>query len=73
MFFKERDLFMHPIVDLHCDLLCYLANDPKRKVYDHESRCSLPQMQKGNVKLQTLAVFTETSQRSLKDGDAQIE
>ncbi len=48
------------IFDLHCDLLSYLVQSSRRTVDDVESRCSIPQMQKGGVAFQTLAIFTET-------------
>jgi membrane dipeptidase len=63
---------MHPIVDLHCDLLCYLANDPSRTALNREARCSLPQLREGNVHLQTMAVFTETEPESARKGQGQL-
>lgn len=62
----------YPIADLHCDLLCYLGRDPKRSPYDPDVRCSIPQLKEGNVKLQTMAIFTETSPDSVKSGQAQV-
>ncbi|MBI5346158.1 MAG: membrane dipeptidase, partial [Chlamydiae bacterium] len=53
-----------PIVDLHADLLCYLEKDPKRTPFDLESRCSIPQLKKGNVIWQTLPIFTHTNKGS---------
>ncbi len=50
----------YPLIDLHCDLLCYLAGDPTRTPLKEEVRCSLPQLKKGQVSLQTCAVFCET-------------
>jgi len=61
------------IADLHCDLLCYLQNDSKRTAYDRHVRCSIPQMQEGGVRFQTMAVFTETGQDSLRKGWVQVE
>jgi len=52
---------MTPIADLHCDLLTYLANDSARTPFDSASRCSIPALIAGGVKLQTLAIFTENS------------
>lgn len=63
---------MRPIVDLHCDLLCYLAKNPSHSIHNPEVRCSLPQLLAGNVKFQTLAVFTETKAHSTIDGQNQI-
>lgn len=47
-----------PIFDLHCDLLSYLSQDPKRTILDPTSRCSQPQMRAGNVQTQVLAAFS---------------
>lgn len=62
---------LHPIADLHCDLLCYLGNNSKRSPYDPAARCSIPQLKEGNVKVQILAIFTETAQGSFTKGLAQ--
>lgn len=64
---------MQPIIDLHCDLLNYLALDPKRGPFDPAPRCSYPQLKAGNVQLQTLAIFTETAPGSQKLGWKQVE
>lgn len=61
------------IADLHCDLLCYLQGNDKRTAYDEDIRCSISQMHEGNVKLQTMAVFTETSPGSSQSGSKQIQ
>ncbi len=61
------------IYDLHADLLCYLASHPLRLAYDAEVRCSIPQLLTGGVKLQTLAIFTTTNPRSVKNGMAQAK
>lgn len=61
------------IADLHCDLLCYLSNDSRRTPFDVAVRCSIPQLRKGRVKLQTMAIFTETSPGSSQQGFAQVE
>jgi microsomal dipeptidase-like Zn-dependent dipeptidase len=58
----------YPIIDLHCDLLFYLSLDPKRGLHDPASRCSIPQLKQGNVKLQTLAIFTRTDPTSVEEG-----
>ncbi len=64
---------MYPIIDLHCDLLHYLAQNPKRTAYDPSSRCSYPHLKAGNVKLQVLAIYTETKPDSEKQGWKQVE
>lgn len=63
---------MRPVIDMHCDLLCYLANDPSRTALNPEVRCSLPQLRVGHVKFQTMAVFTETESGSTRKGLDQI-
>lgn len=61
-----------PIIDLHCDLLFYLEGNGKRTPYDLAARCSLPQLRQGNVKIQTLAVFTQTEPQSVQKGLYQL-
>lgn len=56
------------IIDVHCDLLFYLGLDSKRTPYDLAARCALPQLRRGAVKLQTLAIFTETEPSSVEKG-----
>lgn len=64
---------MFPIADLHCDLLYYLLLGEGRTAYDEKSRCSLPQLKRGGVFLQVLAVFTETEKGSALLGRKQFE
>jgi membrane dipeptidase len=61
------------IIDLHCDLLCYLENARGRTPYDLVARCAIPQLREGNVKFQTLAIFTETAPQSTEKGLNQIK
>ncbi|NGX37028.1 MAG: hypothetical protein K1000chlam2_00178 [Chlamydiae bacterium] len=61
------------IVDLHCDLLSYLAAKPGRDPLNPIIRCSGPQLKAGNVTLQTLAIFSETTDDSFLFGLKQIE
>lgn len=50
----------HPIFDMHCDLLAYLATVPEADAANtHDIGCALPHLQRGNVKLQVLAMFTK--------------
>jgi membrane dipeptidase len=51
------------IVDLHNDLLSYLAFDSQRSLFDEAPRCSLPQLKRGGVRGLCLTIFSET-----KDG-----
>lgn len=60
-------------VDMHCDLLLYLAKDLSRTPLNPEVRCSIPQLKKGHVKLQTMAVFTETKPGSILIGQNQLQ
>ena len=62
-----------PIIDLHCDLLCYLERDPSRTPFDAQVRCSIPQLQQGNVKLQVMAAFADTGKSSSIVGKRQIK
>lgn len=64
---------MYPVIDLHCDLLLYLSIDPKRTPFDDQSRCSISQLGAGNVKLQTMALFSETKKHSVLLGKKQWE
>ncbi len=47
-------------IDLHCDLLAYLELFSTRSPYDLAARCSFPQLKQGEVKLQVMAIFTQT-------------
>lgn len=62
-----------PIADLHCDLLWYLSLDSKRTANDRQVRCSIPHLKEGGVKIQTMAIFTETNANSVESGIAQGE
>lgn len=63
----------YPIIDLHCDLLLYLAGGVARTPFDPEVRCSIPQMRSGGVKTQVMAVFSETSSISSSEGRKQMD
>ncbi len=62
-----------PVVDFHCDLLSYLAEDATRTAYDPESRASIPFLIEGGVVLQTLAMFTKTKPGSEASGEKQFQ
>ena len=68
-----QNLQPFPIADLHCDLLCYLHNHPSRTAHDPAVRCSIPQLREGNVKIQIMAIFTETESDSSQKGFGQGE
>lgn len=61
------------VADFHCDLLSYLAEGDDRTAYDAASHASIPQMQAGQVALQTLAVYTKTTPDSVRQGTKQAE
>ncbi len=61
------------VIDLHCDLLSYLALSPSRNPLNPAPRCSGPQLKAGNVKIQTLAISSETTIYSLCFGLRQLE
>jgi membrane dipeptidase len=63
---------MH-IADFHCDLLAYLSKEEGNSPYDNVSRASIPQLCQGNVKLQTMAIFTETQEGSTTLGEKQFQ
>ncbi len=63
---------MMPIADLHCDLLAYLAEKEERHAENEEARCSLTQLKKGDVLLQTLAVYTVTGKGSVASAEKQM-
>lgn len=64
---------MIPVYDLHCDLLAYLEEGGTRGVYDPISRCSYPDLSKGGVQMQTLAIYVPTSPHSVASGLRQVD
>lgn len=62
-----------PIIDLHCDLLgCIEYSRGKFHFDSPETNCSIPQLTKGNVKLQVLAVAAITGKDSSAVGEGQV-
>ncbi|MBS0648277.1 MAG: membrane dipeptidase [Verrucomicrobia bacterium] len=61
------------VADFHCDLLSYLAEDESHTAHNPISRASIPLLQAGGVRLQTLAVYTKTAAGSAKSGSKQAE
>jgi microsomal dipeptidase-like Zn-dependent dipeptidase len=62
-----------PIVDLHCDLLLYLARVPGASVHTREDiGVTLPYLQAGGVKHQVMAVFSPTQAGSTHWFDQQL-
>jgi membrane dipeptidase len=61
------------VADLHCDLLSYLQVDTIRNPYQDEAHCSVAQMHAGQVRFQTLAIYTDTDSGSSRVGLEQAE
>lgn len=59
------------VADFHCDLLSYLEKGGS--IHDPESRASLPLLEAGGVELQTMAIFSETTDDSVRCGTKQFE
>ena len=65
---------MHPVADLHCDLLAYLTRREGATLQDvEEIGAALPHLLAGNVCFQTLAIFTLTEAGSTKWGEQQVD
>ncbi len=60
-----------PVADLHCDLLVYLATDPRRTACDPAVRCSIPQLRDGGVAVQALAIYAAPGAGAVASGLAQ--
>ena len=57
--------FPLPIIDLHCDLLSYLATvDGAEPFKTDDIGCAVPFLREGNVKLQVLASYVPTNDTS---------
>ncbi|MFD2203744.1 dipeptidase [Shivajiella indica] len=55
-----------PIIDTHCDILSYLAKIPKAEADKVEDiACAIPLLQKGNVKMQVCAIYTDVKPGSM--------
>ncbi len=65
---------MTKVIDLHCDLLGCIEHDPKKLHFEHpDTRCSILQLEAGNVKLQTLAIGALNGKGSSLVGNRQFE
>lgn len=51
----------YPVIDMHCDLLSFLAEEEGRDALSALSNASLPQLKCGGVKMQVMAIFTSNS------------
>ena len=66
--------FTHPISDLHCDLLLYLAIVPNAHINETKDiGVTLPYMQAGGVRHQVVAVFGKTDKLSVDWGAKQLQ
>lgn len=63
-----------PIVDLHCDLLLYLARKSDATIYDVKNiGVTIPYLKQGNVRHQVMAIFVPTDADSVMWGQAEME
>lgn len=63
----------HPICDLHCDLLAYLAKQPNGHPANTEDiGCAIPHLRDGGVKLQVMAVYTAPGDDSVALAQRQV-
>lgn len=63
----------NPVIDLHCDLLTYLTR-PNTTIYNTDDvGCAIPYLEEGNVKLQIMAIFAPTEEKSHEFGLKQSE
>jgi membrane dipeptidase len=60
------------VIDMHCDLLSYLQDAPDANpLKTDDIGCSFSSLEKGNVKLQVMAIFTATAKGSAELGRRQ--
>lgn len=59
------------VANFHSDLLSYLAGSRTATAYDPESRGSIPQLLKGGVQWETLAIYVKTERNSVQKGESQ--
>ncbi|WP_296702511.1 membrane dipeptidase, partial [Algoriphagus sp.] len=63
-----------PIVDLHCDLLSYLAKVPAANPYSKDDiACAIPFLKAGGVRMQVLAIYTDVNPQSMKLASKQAD
>ncbi|SFI60914.1 Zn-dependent dipeptidase, dipeptidase homolog [Kaistella treverensis] len=61
------------VIDLHCDLLSYLAQPNSDINNPDDIGCAFPHLKTGNVKLQVMAIFAATEPKSVEFGLKQSE
>ncbi|MFZ6664251.1 dipeptidase [Peijinzhouia sedimentorum] len=62
-----------PIFDLHCDLLSYLAHRPDPDAFTPDLGCSIPNLRRGKVRFQVMAIYNNVYAESAKMGLRQAE
>ena len=65
---------MYPVIDLHCDLLAHMLDMSEPDPFKREGiGCSFPDLARGNVKLQVMAIYTATEKGSAALAEKQSE
>lgn len=64
---------VQPVIDLHCDLLSYLTQPNSNINKKEDIGCAIPYLKEGNVKLQIMAIFAPTEEKSHEFGLKQSE
>ena len=55
-----------PVVDLHCDMLSYLAKVPAANPYSKDDiACAVPFLKTGGVRMQVMAIYTDVNPDSM--------
>lgn len=55
-----------PVIDLHCDMLSYLANVPHANPANaSDIACAIPLLKEGNVRMQVCAIYTDVRNGSM--------
>lgn len=58
-----------PVIDLHCDMLSYLANVPHANPANSaDIACAIPLLKAGNVRMQVCAIYTDVRKGSMDLG-----
>lgn len=56
----------NPIVDLHCDMLSYLAKVPAASPFSKDDiACAIPFLKSGEVHMQVMAIYTDVKEESM--------
>jgi membrane dipeptidase len=57
-----------PIFDLHCDLLSYMAKRPDADPFNPDLGCSIPNLRRGKVRMQVMAIYNDVNPNSVELG-----